>query len=209
MRRTLLIAACLVLAACSSNPRQLYQEQVTNSNTPLANTPAEAIRLASANALPIDPSWPLPQWEITAMEPRLKIGNTISNYRLFSVELKKDTPTRINVNSWCVNACLGFSKYALTPHLILVDEQGQVLANGFGKITGSVGSINQTLTGEVHSNGTYYLIVAADNRTPGDTVVIDNIMMIGAPKGSITPMRIGMGSYPFGTIAPYLSTSEE
>ena len=207
MRRTLLIILSMALAACSANPKALYQEQVVTSPTPLAEHPAEAIRLLQAEPLPINPSWPFPQWKITANEPRLKLGNTIANFRVFSVELKQGTSNHIAVNSWCVNACLGFSKYALTPYLLLVDQQGIVIAEGFGQITGSVGVINQALSSTVPKNGTYYLIVAADNRTPGQNIVTDSVMLVGS-TGLGTPMQVGMGSYPFGTIGPYLDTSK-
>ncbi|TBU72265.1 hypothetical protein [Phytopseudomonas daroniae] len=207
MHKALLLITLSILAACSSDPKNLYQEKVINSDTPIAERPADAL-LEQAIPLPTDPTWPLPSWEITAAEPRIKIKGSVSNYRIFSVELAANFSHRIKVNSWCVNACLGFKKYALTPYLILIDKKGQVLTEGFGEITGAVGSINQSLTGYVSENETYYLIVAADNRAPGETVLVDSVAVIGSTTKLITPLRISMGSYPFGKIAPYLSTSE-
>jgi len=208
MRSLFLLLCCLLITACSSNPTTLFEEQVKNSSTPLARTPSEAMRNTQAVPMPIDPGWRPPQWKITAEEPRILINGIPSNYRLFSVALIKDKPFHIDVNSWCVNACLGFSKYALNPYLILMDAQGNVQAEGFGKATGIVGVISQVLKGTVKNSGTYYLIVAADNRAPGETIVIDNVLLIGAAANPIAPLRIGMGSYPFGSVGPLLNTEE-
>lgn len=206
MRMLFLSLCCLLITACASNPATLFEEQVKNSTTPLAQTPAEAMHNTHAVPMPVDPGWRPPQWKITAAEPRILINGIPSNYRLFSVALTKDTPFRIDVNSWCVNACLGFSKYALNPYLILMDDQGNVQAEGFGNATGIVGVISQVLKGTVKNSGTYYLIVAADNRAPGETIVIDNVLLMGAAASPIAPLRIGMGSYPFGSVGPLLNT---
>lgn len=208
MRSLFLLLCCLLITACSSNPTTLFEEQVKNSSTPLARTPSEAMRNTQAVPMPIDPGWRPPQWKITAEEPRILINGIPSNYRLFSVALIKDKPFHIDVNSWCVNACLGFSKYALNPYLILMDAQGNVQAEGFGKATGIVGVISQVLKGTVKNSGTYYLIVAADNREPGETIVIDNVLLMGAAANPIAPLRIGMSSYPFGSVGPLLNTEE-
>ena len=208
MRSLFLLLCCLLITACSSNPTTLFEEQVKNSSTPLARTPSEAMRNTQAVPMPIDPGWRPPQWKITAEEPRILINGIPSNYRLFSVALIKDKHFHIDVNSWCVNACLGFSKYALNPYLILMDAQGNVQAEGFGKASGIVGVISQVLKGTVKNSGTYYLIVAADNRAPGETIVIDNVLLIGAAANPIAPLRIGMGSYPFGSVGPLLNTEE-
>lgn len=206
MQGFILLLTCCFIVACSSNPETLFEDQVLKSKTPLAQTPLEAMHNAQLIPIPIDPGWRPPQWQITAAEPRILINGVPSNYLLFSVELKKDVKFHISVNSWCVNACLGFSKYALNPYLIFIDAKGSLLAEGFGKATGSVGVINQDLTGTVKESGTYYLIVAADNRSPGETVVIDSVLLIGAIASPIVPMRIGMKSYPFGSVGPFLST---
>ena len=208
MRSLFLLLCCLLITACSSNPTTLFEEQVKNSSTPLARTPSEAMRNTQAVPMPIDPGWRPPQWKITAEEPRILINGIPSNYRLFSVALIKDKPFHIDVNSWCVNACLGFSKYALNPYLILMDAQGNVQAEGFGKASGIVGVISQVLKGTVKNSGTYYLIVAADNRAPGEAIVIDNVLLIGAAANPIALLRIGMGSYPFGSVGPLLNTEE-
>lgn len=208
MRILFLLLSYLLVAGCSSNPATLFEVQVKHSKTPLAQTPFEALRSSQAVPMPVDPGWRPPQWTITAAEPRILINGTPSNYRLFSTTLVKDKTFNINVNSWCVNACLGFSKYALNPYLILMDPQGNVLAEGFGKASGMVGVINQMLTGTVKTSGTYYLIVAADNRSPGETIVIDNVLLIGAAASPLVPLRIGMNSYPFGSVGPFLSTEE-
>lgn len=208
MRILFFTVCCVLIAACSSNPAALFEEQVKHSTTPLARTPSEAMHNAQAVPMPINPGWRPPQWTITAAEPRILISGVPSNYRLFSVALIKDKPFHIDVNSWCVNACLGFSKYALNPYLILMDAKGNVIAEGFGKATGMVGVISQELKGTVTTSGTYYLVVAADNRAPGETIVIDNVLLIGAAASPITPLRIGMGSYPFGSVGPLLNTEK-
>lgn len=206
MRTLLLLTFCLGLAACTSNPQQLYQEQVVNASTPLAKTPAEALKNASVQPMQIAPGWRPKQWQITPQEPRLLIDGRPSHYRVFSVDLKTNKPFLIKVDSWCVNTCFGFSKYVLAPYLILLDDQSQVIGQGFGEVRGIVGVIAQDLAGQVPRDGTYYLIVAADNRNPGEPVLIDNVMLVGAGSPtSVTPLRIGMGSYPFGSVAPYLA----
>lgn len=206
--RFILLLSALLLGACSSNPQQLYLEQVVASQTPLAETPADALRNATAIPIPINPGWRPPQWQITAAEPRIKLDGKIANYRVFSVDLKKTEPYTIDVNSWCVNSCLGFSKYALNPRLLLLDAKGNVVAEKLSQASGYVGSISQTIRGTVIEDGRYYLLVAADNRAPGATIVMDRLLMVGGASPA-TPMDIGMGSYPFGHIGPYLSRPED
>lgn len=199
----ILVAFSLMLTACSSNPKTLYNEQVISSHTPMAERSADVV-LDQAEPLPIEPGWPYPKWEITAAQPRLKIKGRIANYRVFSVTLSPAVTHRFTVNSWCVNGCLGFSKYVLVPYLILLNKDRQVLAEGVGKVTGNVGAISQSLTSSVPVQGTYYLVVAADNRDPGENVLVDNLLMVGTTGTPIAPLSIGVGSYPFGRIGPYL-----
>ena len=92
MRTLLLLTFCLGLAACTSNPQQLYQEQVVNASTPLAKTPAEALKNASVQPMQIAPGWRPKQWQITPQEPRLLIDGRPSHYRVFSVDLKANKP---------------------------------------------------------------------------------------------------------------------
>lgn len=205
MRVVILLSLCLGLVACSTNPQRLHQEQVINATTPLAKTPAEALRNASAEPMQIAPGWRPRQWQITAQEPRMLLDGVPSNYRVFSVDLKAGKPFLIKVNSWCVNSCLGFSKYVLAPYLIMLDDESKVVGQGFGQMRGIVGVIDQDLAGQVDRDGTYYLIVAADNRNPGELVVIDNVMVVGTSVPANAPrIQVGMGSYPFGSVAPYL-----
>lgn len=205
MRVIILLSLCFGLVACSASPQRLYQEQVINATTPLAKTPAEALRNASAQPMQIAPGWRPKQWQITAQEPRMLIDGVPSNYRVFSVDLKAGKPFLIKVNSWCVNGCLGFSKYVLAPYLIMLDDESKVVGQGFGQIRGIVGVIDQDLAGQVDRDGTYYLIVAADNRNPGELVLIDNVMVVGTSVPANAPrVQVGMGSYPFGSVAPFL-----
>ena len=48
------------------------------------------------------------------------------------------------------------------------------------------------------------------NRNPGEQVLFDNVMVVGisAPT-AVAPLRIGMGSYPFGSVAPFLAEPQE
>lgn len=210
MRLILLLSICLALIACSANPQRVYQEQVANATTPLAKTPAEAVRNTAAEPMQVAPGWRPKQWQITAQEPRLLVEGVPSNYRVFSVDLKANKPFLIKVNSWCVNSCLGFSKYVLAPYLILLDDKSTVIGQGFGQIRGQVGVVNQDLAGQVRRDGTYYMIVAADNRHPGEQVLFDNVMVVGTGTSTaVAPLRIGMGSYPFGSVAPFLAEPQE
>lgn len=205
MRNVFLLTLCLGLIACSSSPQRLYQDQVARSSTSLAKTPAEALRNTSAQPMQIAPGWRPKQWKITAEEPRLLIDNTPSNYRVFSVPLKAGKDFQIKVDSWCVNACLGFSKYVLAPYLILLDQESKVVAQASRRIQGSVGVIGQTLAGQVESDGTYYLIVAADNHAPGELLLVDNLRVTGNSMTTNAPtIQVAMSSYPFGSVAVYL-----
>ncbi|MEN0105990.1 MAG: hypothetical protein AAGC84_06140 [Pseudomonas sp.] len=208
MRALISLMIFCALTGCSSSPEKLFEKQVLKSQTPLARTPREAIKYSNAVPMPTNPGLLPPQWKITAAEPRILIKGVPSNYRIFSVDLQRDVSFHINVNSWCVNACLGFSKYALNPYLILLDAQGNLVAEGYGRVTGYVGAINQELIGVVKNSGAYYLVVAADNKSPGKTVIIDNILMVGSSASPIAPMRIDMKSYPFGSVGPFLSTEK-
>ncbi|THF63406.1 hypothetical protein [Pseudothauera rhizosphaerae] len=188
-----------VLAACAANPKTVFREQVSYSSTPLATTPMEAVRNASVEPLPVNPGWMPPQWQITVNEPRMLVDGIPSNYRVFSIPLQQSEPFNFQVTSLCVNGCFGFLKYALKPYAMVVAKDGAVLSSRPSAIQAVVGYIRITMSGVAPEAGVYYLIVLADNKYLGQTIVFDNLLMPGS-NTPVVPVLVHMQAYPVGRI---------
>jgi hypothetical protein len=200
VHKFLTLAACLLLGACASNPQTVYQQEVQAGTSPMAKSALEAIHNSKAIPLPLNPGLLAPQWPISADEPRLDFGSSISNYRIFSLELKKGERYSLNVHSLCNNACLGVSKYALKPRAMLLDAYGTVIADKPPRASAVVGQISLSWDGEATEDGTYYLLVAADNDDIGQTIVIDDVWVNNSP---LMAVNVGMQSTPFGKISAF------
>lgn len=202
MYKFLSLSACLLLTACVSSPQALYQESVKAGHSPMASTTLEAIHNTQAIPLPISSELLAPQWPISADEPRLDFGSSISNYRVFSLQLKKGEPYRLNVQSLCQHPCRSFNKLAVKPKAMLLDSYGAIIASKPSRASALVGQVNLSWEGEAPEDGTYYLLVAADNDKPGETIVIDDVWVNNSP---LMAVKVGMASSPFGRISAFSS----
>lgn len=205
MHKFLILATCLLLGACTSNPQKTYESEVKASNTPMAKSTLEAIHNTQAIPLPLNPGLLAPQWPISADEPRLDFGSSISNYRIFSLQLKKGERYTLNVHSLCNKPCMGVSKYALKPRAMLLDAYGAVIADKPSHADAVVGQISLSWDGEAAEDGTYYLLVAADNDDLGQTIVIDDVWVNNSP---LMAVKVDMHSSPFGKISAFSSTKK-
>lgn len=200
MHKFLTLAACLLLGACASNPQATYQQDVLAGSSPMANSALEAIHTTQAIPLPLNPGLLAPQWPISADEPRLDFGSSISNYRIFSLRLKKGEHYSLNVRSLCNKPCMGVSKFALKPRAMLLDAYGTVIADKPSSASALIGQLNLRWEGEAPEDGTYYLLVAADNDDLGQTIVIDDVWVNNSP---LMAVKVDMHSSPFGTISAF------
>lgn len=200
VRTAITLVICLFLGACANSQQALYKESVQTSKSPLAKSNLEAIHNIQAIPLPVNPGVLAPKWQIGAQEPRLDFGSSISNYRVFSLTLKKGERYTLNVNSMCNNDCLGFNKFALKPRALLLDAYGAVIANRPSRAAAVVGQISLGWDGEAPEDGTYYLLVAADNDDIGGTIVIDDVWVNNSP---LMAVKVGMQSSPFGEISAF------
>tara|TARA_R110000868_G_scaffold215416_5_gene465539 strand:+ start:221 stop:841 length:621 start_codon:yes stop_codon:yes gene_type:complete len=206
VHKFLILAACLLLGACASNPQTTYQQDVKAGKSPMAKSALEAIHNTQAIPLPLNPGLLAPQWPISADEPRLDFGSSISNYRIFSLQLKKGERYTLNVHSLCNAPCMGVSKYALKPRAMLLDAYGAVIADRPSRAEAVVGQISLSWNGEAAEDGTYYLLVAADNDDIGETIVIDDVWVNNSP---LMAVKVGMQSSPFGKISAFSSTHKD
>ena len=200
--RILSLSACLLLTACASSPQSLYQTSVKAGHSPMASSTLEAIHNTQAIPLPISSELLAPQWPISADEPRLDFGSSISNYRVFSLELKKGERYTLNVQSLCRKPCVSFNKLALKPKAMLLDSYGAIIASKPSRASAQVGQVNLSWDGEAPEDGTYYLLVAADNDNLGETIVIDDVWVNNSP---LMAVKVGMTSSPFGKISAFSS----
>lgn len=198
MHKFLILAGCLLLTACAGNPLKVYEQSVKASNSPMAKSTLEAIHNTQAIPLPLSPGLLAPQWPIGADEPRLDFGSSISNYRVFSLELKKGERYTLNVDSLCNKPCMSFNKLVLKPRALLLDAYGTVIANKPSRTSAVVGQISLSWDGEAPEDGIYYLLVAADNDALGETIVIDDVWVNNSP---LMAVNVGMHSSPFGKIS--------
>ena len=119
------------------------------------------------------------------------------NYRVFDFQLRKGQTYVINVISMCNNMCFGFSKTILKPRVALVDAQGKLVADHLeGKNPLAI-----EWSSVAPADGRYFLIVAADNQTLGQTVFTTNAAVPGY-TGMTVP--VGMASAPFGKVIAYV-----
>lgn len=198
MYKFLTLSLCLFITACANTSQTSYQQEVQAGTTPLAKSPLEAIHNTRAIPLPITPESLAPQWSISAAEPRLDFGSSISNYRVFSLELKKGERYQLNIHSRCNDSCMGVSKYALKPRALILDAYGTIVADKPSHVSILPEQINMGWKGEAIEDGTYYLLVAADNDSPGQTIVINDIWVNNSP---LMGVKTSMYSSPFGTIS--------
>jgi hypothetical protein len=198
MHKFLTLTACLLLGACSQ--QAVYKESVKAGKSPMAKSTLEAIHNTQAIPLPVNSDLLTGQWPISADEPRMDFGSSISNYRVFSLTLKKGEPYSLNVQSLCKKPCVSFNKLALKPRAMLLDSYGAIIASKPSRASAVVGQINLSWDGEAPEDGTYYLLVAADNDNLGETIVIDDVWVNNSP---LMAVKVGMHSAPFGRISAF------
>lgn len=200
MHQFITLVACLLLAACASNQQALYEQNVQAGKSPIATTTLEAIHNTEAIPLPVNTGLLTSDWPISANEPRMNFGRSISNYRVFSLQLKKGTPYSLSVKSVCNQPCLGFNKFALKPRAMLLDSNGAVIAKKPSQAAAVLGQITLKWVGVAPDDGTYYLLVAADNDDVGRTIVIEDAWLNNSP---LMAVDVGMHSSPFGKVSVF------
>lgn len=206
MRTLITLAASLLLGACAGNPQSTYEQAVRAGHSPIAKSNLEAIHNIQAIPLPVNPGLTPPTWRIGADEPRLDFGSSISNYRIFSLELKRGERYALNVSSLCNSPCLGFSKFALKPRALLLDAYGTVIASKPSRVSTLLGQVSLGWDGEAPEDGTYYLLVAADNEDVGRTMVIEDTWLSNSP---LMAVKVDMHSAPFGQITAFSTSPAE
>ncbi|SNS12523.1 hypothetical protein [Pseudomonas segetis] len=209
MHRFLILAVSALLTACAStapsevSSKSAYEHSVASGSSPMAKTTLEALHNAEAIPLPVNPGVAVPSWTITADQPRLDFGSSISNYRVFSLALKKGEHFNLNVNSRCNNSCLGVSKFAIKPRAMLLDSYGVIIASKPSHASASLGQMSMGWEGEAPESGTYYLLVAADNEDIGKTIVIDDVWLNNSPLMSV---KVGMNSQSLDETSAFSNT---
>jgi hypothetical protein len=194
VHKLITLAACLLLGACATAPAPQAD------NSPIATTTLEAIHNTQAIPMPVDAGLLAQSWPISANEPRMNFGTSVSNYRVFSLELIKGENYSLSVNSLCNEPCEGFNKLAVKPRALLLDSNGAVIAKKPSSASTVLGQITLSWDGQAPETGTYYLLVAADNDDTGRTIVIDDSWLNNSPLMSV---NVGMSSSPFGKIRAY------
>ena len=192
MEKFITLTICLLLGACAGP-----SASVSSDNRPIASTTLEAIHNTDAIPMPVNAGLLTPNWPISAKEPRMNFGSSISNYRVFSLELKKGESYSLSVNSLCNEPCEGFNKLAIKPRALLLDANGAVIAKKPTGASSVLGQITLSWDGQAPESGMYYLLVAADNDDLGRTMVIDDSWLNNSPLMSV---NVGMSSAPFGNI---------
>jgi hypothetical protein len=199
---SILLMAALFISGCSNNSQQQYADQVQSSSTPIAHSFQEAVKLSPIVPLPINRGLFPTRWAIGAMDPRIVSGAEKSNYRLFKFSLRKGQRYEINVISMCNNMCMGLAKSTLKPKAVVLDMNGDVVADNLGGPT----PLTIDWTGTAPDDGVYLLMIAADNKALGEQVSVIDTQIPGYPMLS---MPIGMSSAPFGKVIAYVQYLNE
>lgn len=175
-----------------------YQELVEVSDSPIYENVPDAIRGTSVTVLEVNPGFSPTRWPLTEKLPRLRQGNSISNFLLFSIEFEEGEPYELMVQSLCHPVCAGAKSSAVKPKVLLLDPEGAIVADAATKIVGLHGVLMMEVTGRARAGGSYLVLIAADNSAPGEPMVVTNVSM-----GNMSPMRLTMSSYPFGKIVAF------
>ncbi|MGY2374320.1 hypothetical protein ACW9IB_07410 [Pseudomonas sp. SDO524_S393] len=184
------------LSGCT-NTVGIDLKKLDSSNTAIARSFEQAIKIAPSTPLPVNRGLFPERWSVGVTDPRLEIEQPLGNYRVFDFKLRKGQAYVINVVSMCNNMCFGFSKTILKPRVAVVDGQGSVVAD---HLAGRNPLVIEW-SGVAPADGRYFLIVAADNQSPGATV-----LTVNAPVPGYTGMAVpvGMASAPFGKVIAYV-----
>lgn len=180
MHKLLTLGACLLLGACAG------QQQTTHSHAPQADADAfpagtlAAVNLAEAVPLPVNPGL-LPAQRSNTVEQARLAPPSLSNYRVYAMQLRKGERYRLNVSSLCRDACLDLPRPSLTPRALLLDANGAVIASQQSPAAVGFGPQSLGWDGEAPEDGTYYLLVAADVESSGKAIVIDDVWVNNSP----------------------------
>lgn len=206
--RLCLLACLLLLGACATDPRKLFDSSIRNAQSPLATSLADAIAQAPIETLPVDPRRQ-PRFEISEQHPRVLLHGLPSNYRVFRIRLEEGKLYNLQVHSSCVS-CSGHARYGLKPAVFLLDDHQQVVDERPSHAEAGPRGVSLRLSGYAQRTGDYYLLVAADNRTLGYEIVLDQ-GSVGQPY-ILSPNTLGirrpspMRSYPIGEVRVFAST---
>lgn len=206
--RLVLLLSLLLLGACTTDPKTLFDSQVRTSTTPLATSLAEAVRLAEAAPLQVDPGR-APQYQIGQDQPRLLLHDLPSNYRVFQITLEEQQLYNLQIVSDCIS-CSGSARYGLKPAVFLLDANGTLVDEHPSQALTGARGVSLRMSGLAPHSGDYYLLVAADNRALGYEIVLEH-RGVNQPM-LLTPNSVGrrrpspMRSYPIGEIRVFAST---
>ncbi|TBV05481.1 hypothetical protein [Phytopseudomonas dryadis] len=181
MHKSFMLAACLLLGACANTSPSSLEPSVRAEPDPIGRSNLEAIHDVQAIPLPLKPGVALPKARFGAHRPAMDFGSSLSNYRVYSLALKKGERYRLNVNSLCDDTCMGIDTFALKPRALLLDTYGTVIPDKPLRASSVVGMLSMGWDGEAPEDGTYYLLVAADNEDVGHTIVIDDVWINNSP----------------------------
>lgn len=186
MHKSFIFAACLMLGACSSAPQSPSPSKVAAHDS-IIRSNLEAIHNAQVVPLPLDSHSSLQPGN--AGNANMQFGSSLSNYRVYSLQLKQGERYRLNVNSLCDHTCMGINKFALKPRAVLMDAYGTVIPNKPARPSTVVGMTTLGWDGEAPEDGTYYLLVAADKEDIGRTIVIDDVWINNSP---LMAVKVGL-----------------
>lgn len=186
MHKSFVLAACLMLGACSSAPHSYSPTTVADQDSIVRNN-LEAIHNAQVVPLPLSPHSSLMRGK--AGKANMQFGSSLSNYRVYSLQLKQGERYRLNVNSLCDHTCMGINKFALKPRAVLMDAYGTVIPNKPARPSTVIGMSTLGWDGEAPEDGTYYLLVAADKEDIGRTIVIDDVWINNSP---LMAVKVGL-----------------
>lgn len=126
--------------------------------------------------------------------PVITLDGVKSGFEIVAVEGKKGQDYHLNVTSIC--DCLGFRKLILYPVGHLLDAKGATLSTGRVYYIGGLGPIEMQLNGRFPADGTYYLMIAANNANPGETVRKNTLLVMPF----LIPLPMLLKSYPEGEL---------
>jgi len=180
----LVMLAALSLSACASISRSDFAGDArhTDLRTAALNTkPIGQVEYGNARNIKIGTNSPL-----------MATDSLNGRFEVVSIQGVKGRPYAITVAAIC--DCLGFRKWSIVPEALLMDQDGNTLAQG--AVTAPT---IRYITGTFPQDGEYKVLVMADATSEGKSV---GEILAWIPGPIVTPgfLSISMRSHPTGVV---------
>lgn len=182
-----LFSSCLFLSGCASNapPESVGKQTFTSVESAAANVQSFGqINFGESKRV-----------KIVEGSPSIDGSGATGRFEIVSLSGRAGDP--YNLTAYSVCDCFGFKKWAVLPHLYLLDGSKKVVS----KDAVVVSSRLRSLAGIFPKDDTYYLMIVADAKSEGKK--LDDVAIgVALPGKGFVPdlLSVSMTSHPTGVV---------